>query len=393
MKEEANNEIDLMLRRFGRTSSSSYPENGDSGSTAEGHLDVDELNAYAENDLPQAARARYTEHLADCNRCRQIVSQLNQAAGLVFEEKAVPQPAVSGLRKFISSFFSPMVLRYAIPALGLILVALLGLFRFRQMSPLRETALTKSASPVAQQSEAATPAFVNKQTSSPANAGEPPRSDVSKNKVDSPKDENMKRGLAEEDSTKTSKASEPAGQTGAATDKVAVAQNAPAPVAEAPKAKDTSGDKKTVSGDVADRKSQVVAAAPASISSERQEKELSKMRDNEAGARAAGGFAAAPSKGEVNRTRVKREGLEEKPAEGRGDKYDSDSRSVSGRQFRRQGSIWIDVAYDSRATIDVARGSEQYRALIADEPSIKTIADQLGGEIIVMWKNRAYRIR
>jgi hypothetical protein len=31
--------------------------------------------------------------------------------------------------------------------------------------------------------------------------------------------------------------------------------------------------------------------------------------------------------------------------------------------------------------------------LIADEPTIKTIADRLGGEIIVVWKGRAYRIQ
>jgi hypothetical protein len=41
----------------------------------------------------------------------------------------------------------------------------------------------------------------------------------------------------------------------------------------------------------------------------------------------------------------------------------------------------------------VTRGSEQYRALVADEPGIKTIADQLGGEVIVVWKGRAYKIR
>jgi hypothetical protein len=41
----------------------------------------------------------------------------------------------------------------------------------------------------------------------------------------------------------------------------------------------------------------------------------------------------------------------------------------------------------------VARGSEQYRVLVADEPSIRTIADQLDGEIVVVWKGRNYRIR
>jgi hypothetical protein len=76
-------------------------------------------------------------------------------------------------------------------------------------------------------------------------------------------------------------------------------------------------------------------------------------------------------------------------------KTDSDveTRQVSGRRFRRQGNAWVDTAYEpSRATVNVARGSEQYRALVADEPGIRTIAQQLGGEVIIVWKGKAYRI-
>jgi hypothetical protein len=40
---------------------------------------------------------------------------------------------------------------------------------------------------------------------------------------------------------------------------------------------------------------------------------------------------------------------------------------------------------------NVARGSEQYRALVADEPGLRAIAERLGGEVIVSWKTRAYR--
>jgi len=67
---------------------------------------------------------------------------------------------------------------------------------------------------------------------------------------------------------------------------------------------------------------------------------------------------------------------------------------VAGRRFRREGDVWVDTAYDqSQATVNVTRGSEQFRALVADEPEIGRIAAQLGGEIIVVWKSRAYRIR
>ena len=81
-------------------------------------------------------------------------------------------------------------------------------------------------------------------------------------------------------------------------------------------------------------------------------------------------------------------------AEQQKDKDDADVRSVAGRRFRKERGIWIDTAYDSsQSTTNITRGSEQYRSLIGDEPQIKTIADQLDGEIIVVWKGRPYRIR
>lgn len=73
---------------------------------------------------------------------------------------------------------------------------------------------------------------------------------------------------------------------------------------------------------------------------------------------------------------------------------ETETRTVSGRRFRRQGSLWIDTAYDpSRGTINVSRGSEQFRALVADEPAIRTIAEKLDGAVIIVWKGRAYRIQ
>jgi hypothetical protein len=73
---------------------------------------------------------------------------------------------------------------------------------------------------------------------------------------------------------------------------------------------------------------------------------------------------------------------------------DVETRSVMGRQFTREGDAWVDTAYESpRATVRVTRGSDQFRALVADEPGLRTIAEQLSGVVIVVWKNRAYRIQ
>ncbi|MCA1631271.1 MAG: hypothetical protein LC774_13205, partial [Acidobacteria bacterium] len=72
----------------------------------------------------------------------------------------------------------------------------------------------------------------------------------------------------------------------------------------------------------------------------------------------------------------------------------AEARTVAGRKFRRQGDSWIDTGYNSsQATTVVRRNSEQYRALVADEPELGRIANALGGEVVVIWKGRAYRIK
>lgn len=72
----------------------------------------------------------------------------------------------------------------------------------------------------------------------------------------------------------------------------------------------------------------------------------------------------------------------------------AETRTVAGRKFRRQGDGWVDTAYNARQSYTVVkRNSEQFRALVADEPEIRRVAAALGGEVTVVWKGRAYRIR
>jgi hypothetical protein len=64
---------------------------------------------------------------------------------------------------------------------------------------------------------------------------------------------------------------------------------------------------------------------------------------------------------------------------------------VSGKQFRRVNGEWVDSVFKGSYTVDVKRGTEQYRALLADEPGLRPYAEQLAGKVTVVWKGRAYR--
>lgn len=385
MKQERNNEIDLLLRRLGRRADGGVSDPDD------GHLDADELSSYAENVLPPAARARYTEHLAQCSSCRTMVVQLSSAAGVVVAPERAVVAAPSGFMKFLASLFSPMVLRYAIPALGLAVIAVIGLTVFR---PDQQPAVD-----VARQTNAPAPA--NEQ-SSPSTSGF--HSDG--NKAETAK--SVPAPAPDEDSINMAKAPAP-GPTAA--DKIsAPADDASGASAEPPPAPTTEVQPLTTTPaptpaapEVAERKVEVPL--------EKQEVQrridaATAQRERALRSRDESANEAAPAAPSEARPAKKRDDFARAKPQGAGtgsvaqtessekDTDDGEVRSVAGRRFRKKRGVWVDTSYDgSSETMNLARGSERYRSIVADEPGIKSIADQLEGEIIVVWKGRPYRIR
>ena len=408
MKQESNNEMDLILRKLGRESTTVpvMEGNGSSETAAEKHLDADELNAYAENALPLKTRARYTEHVADCVRCRQIVSQLNLAAGLTVEEKFPIVPTLIGWKAFLSSLFSPMVLRYAVPVVLVLAVASIGLFVFRS-----STFQQARRDAVASSTEQKPPEPISVLADKSPGTGN--KTNSSPEQVATTKTNGEREGSANAkgDVVDSKKAGEPKREQAEtrATDQISAAA-APASANQAPPA---SMDSVTVqeqavrNEEAAQRKTQPAAKPAESVAvtsaDERRAKEPEKQtkESEKAAMPSVGGYAGSPTGGlsklkNAPRAAGDRASEQDKPINGRDreDKDNSEIRSIAGRRFRKEGSTWVDTAFDSsRRTVNLTRGSEQYRALVADEPEIKTIADQLSGEVIVMWKGTAYRIR
>jgi hypothetical protein len=383
MRQETNNEMDLLLRRLGRQQETSA--SGD-------HLDADELSSYAENALPPAARAQYTEHLAECGRCRDLVVQLSSSAGVVVAQETakVFAPAPSALKKFLASLFSPMVLRYAVPALGLIVVAAIGFMvsrrdgssnspiadvRYKQpdqglvasqpqqpsVSPEKPSAFLdsrESADKAATTHDSVTPSATpasNAAPVSPVTAEAPKDTEAQVKKVDEEREqpeakeaEPPKPAAAVSDVKKL----EPQGRRQEAAEQTVTVTNDPA----AEKAK-------TENRGVSD-----FAVASPGVARKRAE------------AGSTGGTAAAKT-------------MSQRDDAADNDKNEAETRTVAGRRFRKQGNVWIDTAYNSQSLTELRRGSEQYRGLVGDEPGIKQIADHLDGEIIVVWKGKAYKIR
>jgi hypothetical protein len=69
----------------------------------------------------------------------------------------------------------------------------------------------------------------------------------------------------------------------------------------------------------------------------------------------------------------------------------SETRSLSGRKFRREGNAWVDVKFKSSMPVkSISRGSSEFDELDSD---LRSIAKQLGGQILVVRKNKAYLIK
>ena len=382
MKQENNNEIDLLLRRLSRRQEVPLTD------VDSDHLDVDELSAYAENALPASARARYTEHLADCSKCREIVVQLTASVPVVAARETVTAAASTGLRKFFASFFSPMVLRYAVPALALVVVAAIGFVVTRsrqapwsasqpehlaqrpavsaetQQSPNvfydSNEGLTKSSSPaVTRQSNTEKPVATAEEPPPPS---APSSRDFASAKPDAP----------------VQRPAEPA-----------AANAAPARVEPAPTPAPTVDEMRV---DIQGRKNEQSGQAKSSDLAKQktaegdQEKSAFQTERDRQSQQQTGRGATRSQAGRT--TTLGAASAEQK------DSDDGVIRSVAGRRFRKQSGIWVDTAYSSGSAItNVARGSEQYRSLVADEPDIRKIADALDGPFVVVWKGRTYRIR
>ena len=382
MRQETNNEMDLLLRRLGRQQETSAP--GD-------HLDADELSSYAENVLPPATRARYTQHLAECARCRDLVVQLSSSAGVVVAQETAKVSAPSALRKFFASLFSPMVLRYAVPALGLIIVAAIGFMVSRNEgtsnSPIADVRYKQpdqgvvsatqpqqpSSSPEKQSSgfydssESANKAGKPHDSAAPSGAAASNAAPVSPVTTDATKDTETQAKVEEQKQPETKEAEppkpaaavsdlkklEPQGRRQEAAEQTVTVTNDPA--AEKAKTENRGvGDFAVASPGVAKRRAEAGSASGTAAA-----KPMAAQRDDAADK----------------------------------DKNDAETRTVAGRRFRKQGGVWIDTAYNSQSLTEFRRGSEQYRGLVGDEPAIKQIADELDGEIIVVWKGKAYKIR
>src|SRR5688500_13740485 len=155
MKATSDTTMDLLLRKHAQ-GNSSVPQDGELRAREElhDHLDPDELNAFAENSLPEAARTRFASHLADCDRCRKLATELTMSAPVATRVQTEPVSATSlwsSTGQVLAALFSLPVLRFGVPALAILLLAIVAFVALRR--PNSSEFLARKASGDAQQQE------------------------------------------------------------------------------------------------------------------------------------------------------------------------------------------------------------------------------------------------
>lgn len=447
MREGFDKEIDSLLRRTARAPAGARG-NGASTSKPDTHLDADELAAFAEGALPEAARMNAVSHLADCGECRALAVNLTRAAGIETKlEKHALAAAASPAREskpargWLAAIFAPRTLRYVAPALVVCLVAAVSFIALRSRGGLERTTSLRdeknaglSPSVATTQSGAQSPAesvmnsnaSANMNTATTAPGTSEPAS-KEKREADAPVAEshNKDAGTDAPDGSAPGGApaeSKAAGEVAAAqppprTEEEDSAGGAPAPpeaaksakAAEVPASRSADNmkagpppapvqtDDELARNDVQQKR----AAQQRALEPQAPDGGRAQQRSAANNAPNSGVLASTPRNDRDARSRrenaaparrspsdqVTMDGADRSNASG-------ESRSVAGHRFRRDGGAWVDVNYKpSMSSTGVRRGTDAYRSLVADIPELGRVAEQLGGEVIVVVRGRAYRIR
>ena len=375
------------------------------------HLDADEMSAFAEGVLPPAARAQYVSHLADCDRCRKQVSSLAIAAGAVTRAEQTVAEKIERRRlwQILAGFFAVPVLRYAAFGAVLLIVAGVGFIALRprgERPALVASHESQSQEPITAVKPATdTNGGLNKDSNtarsaaasqSPATSDQNPKRDedrIAENaasplqpmkEIARPVDEAEKKAEQPMVAQKQGYAPAPPGETqsGARAQTgsggVATLSDVPTKAADKLGAADRERDTAKDSGrsdDVTRTKSQPMSAMRRGEDSKQKgpSRNMDNVMANNQSANEVQNAAPKPLQSETS--------TEENPQ----------TRSVGGHKFRRQGNSWVDQKFKSSMALrNISRGSDEFATL---DSGVRSIAQQLGGEVIVVSKGKAYLIK
>jgi hypothetical protein len=399
MEIEFDKEIDAILRSAAKGSSSAI--------LTSQHLDADEISSFAENVLPANARMRAMEHLADCNRCRKILVEISAFAEDETPSEIVHVAEIKTEIPWYKKLFVFPNLAYSMGALCLVFAGIIGFSVFQSRNSLdsiasvaekpqnakgassdglegfREVPNSNSAANISNESALVANTVAN------SNAGVASQSNIQK-------DEMQNSAVAANKATVLPQTSPTAPSV--------IQPNAPKnqPIERSKSADENAGPSATpampVTTAVPPPKPAENKAAGAAISTDGVDSKLAESRkeDNDKQkSKSLNDSAPAVEKDEE----ITRSAAPSKPSTALKSRENakkiakdtkSESIQVSGKTFRKIGGTWFDSAYGSQPQTNVTRGSADYKKL---DSGLQNIGNSLGGNVVVVWNGKAYKIQ
>ena len=356
------------------------------------HLDADAVAAFAENALPEQTRQLYTVHFADCNRCRMMLSQTilltSEAvtADFATASNTVSAVAAETIPWYVKIFRTPN-LALAMGALVLTFGGILGYLALQNRSnstgssvaEVRDQELSKGgptysgAAAANTANTVATVANTAANTTNISTAPAPVMPSTMSNTISNPTAGDVGRSdLAP--GTAARPETEKTGATGSGTaDPAKPASMAPPP---------PPADQPVVSRD--ERKS-----GEDKLKDEADTKELRLSKtDTSDRSREAPQSAkknSGPSRASVQNNTQQEMNTQQNVA----GMIAPPTKSAGGKTFENRNGVWYDTAYHGQSTKTVKRGTDAYKKL---DDGLRSIADSIGGTVVVVWTDKAYRI-
>lgn len=394
MEFEFDKEIDALLRQTSRNG-------GFVSNQSAPHLDADEISAFAENALPEKTKQRYTIHLADCDKCRKSLSNvilLNSEAESEPLQKTAENRFVAPPIPWYRKLFVFPNLAYTMGALVLVFSSIAAYTVLQSVgdSQNAEVSQTYDRQPAGKGMSSDGDALPNETFSSnSATAANTMMSNTASASSTSNSAANITtapsgltatansnaaglRTDAEKDVLAQPKPASPSKET-VVTDgisDVAVTSGPPPPPPiparenEYPNLGEVSKQQNEAQNSIAQNQTQImpdsrnVQRAPTvTMRAEEKSRKVEESRDD-----ASGKLKVSPKKSAPK----------------------NDATRVGGKTFNRENNVWYDSTYRGQTTVNVTRGTTEYKKL---DSGLRQIAENLGGTVVVVWKNKAYRIQ
>lgn len=391
MELDFDKEIDALLRQ------SAHGETAFAATNLKSlHLDADEISAFAENALPEKTRHAYTVHLADCERCRKILSNIislnsdaeSEIVHAAQESRQIVALPIPWYRKLV-----------AFPNLAYTLGALVLVFSGIAAFTVLQSVKNSGSAEVSQVSERQ-PNGKGMSSDGAETAAESSSNSMMANSTSMNSDSSTNSASMNSASNKSASVPNPAmpsappGATAANTNAMATRDEADKELKAAPKP--TEQQNKPV--DLAKTEDSIVAGSvsPSRENNNQVEREPAKQHSNTGQSsinqNQGGGQSDlrrvqnAPSP--AMRADTKSKKIEESKDDAR--EKSAETTTVGGKTFKRASNVWIDSAYRGGATTNITRGTKEYKKL---DSGLRVIVENLGGTVVVVWKEKAYRIQ